>query len=278
MNNLSSSPSKKEPINSSPNLDSPDSTSLIPEADQGKKDLEVSPTTDTENSTIGDKSSSISQTTDASGSKSPRRNLLRWWRNKTNASNQSSDITTLKETVSHSDSSLPTSQSTSAQIINMSGPITEVRLFAPLDTVGTENYLRYGVEGPRHYVMGLIESVVTPEDINIQLEIVALDATVKFDMMNIQLKRLAHEPQHQTVWGSYNADIHAQIIWIWDFFRMLSSIQLQVQVPSKPDVNNKWSTLADTLQNLATDDKLIIRVQNNVGTITQIHRVTSNSV
>ena len=76
MNNLSSSPSKKEPTKLSPDLDSSDSTLLMPQGDQDKDDLDGAPTTHTENSTVSDKSSSISQTTDASSSKSPRRNLL----------------------------------------------------------------------------------------------------------------------------------------------------------------------------------------------------------
>lgn len=212
-----------------------------------------------------------------SETKSSRLNPLTWWRNKSNDddNDQSSVVVSsspsadTKSPIQISSPSLPTAKPT------LSAPTTQIKLFAPLDTVGTENYLRYGLEGPRHYVMGIIESVPTPENITIQLEVIGSDSTAKFNADDIQLKRLAHEPQNQTVWGIHNPSLHTQIIWIWDFFRMLSSIQLSVETPQSPPENEQWAKLASTLQTLVPNDQLIIRVHNNVGSITQIHHVKS---
>jgi hypothetical protein len=56
---------------------------------------------------------------------------------------------------------------------------------------------------------------------------------------------------------------------------MLSSIQLTVETPQSSSENEIWTKLATTLQTLVPNDQLIIRVHNNIGTITQIHQVKS---
>lgn len=274
---MSSSPPDKQSTEVSGNPESSDTIGSDVQPEEVEDNLE----------SVADSKSETSSTTNLEPTSAPtqpqvakstRLNPLTWWRNKTKTdSNQpSTDTPSVYKTLSIQESSSPSlkkSQSTSR--IALPTSTTEIRLFGPLDTVGTENYLRYGLEGPRHYVVGIIDSVPTPDDITIQLEIVAADSTAKFRAEHIQLKRVAHNPQNRTVWGIHYSPLHAHIIWIWDFFRMLSSIQLSVEIPQSLTEDDNWTKLATTLQTLAPDDQLIIRVQNNVGSIIQIHRVKS---
>ena len=94
--------------------------------------------------------------------------------------------------------------------------------FAPLDAVGAENYIRYGVSGPKRYITGSPESIPTPEEITVQLEIA--------DVLTIDdfvLTRIDHIPLQYTVWLGYRKNIH--LIWVWDFYRMISYIRINLK-------------------------------------------------
>ncbi len=143
--------------------------------------------------------------------------------------------------------------------------------FAPLNTIGAENYLRYGIDGPRHYVMGLSEHVVpTPDTITVQVELIRPDDDVLFGGLTVMLKRSEHRPDERTVWQAYDKITHTQWVWAWDFFRMLS--QLRLRVKHSPDkAHGIWAELLTATQKLAVGDHITLHVESKSGQMTQHH-------
>lgn len=113
--------------------------------------------------------------------------------------------------------------------------LTEVVSYAPLDVVGTENYIRYGQTGPLRYVFGTPPDHTIPRMLEVYIEIQTPAQT--FILENLQLQQLHHQTLVRTTWHGDYAPYQVQMRWIWDFYRMLSCLQLKM-VSSLTDYAN----------------------------------------
>jgi hypothetical protein len=154
-------------------------------------------------------------------------------------------------------------------------PRLELNLFADLDTVGAENYIRYGAGGPRRYVTTPVEhAIVTPDHVLISLEITRPDDALLFKAQQISLQRTGHAPQQRTIWSVQLPDYHVQMTWVWDFFRMLSFLRLRVEMlPDGTEGTPEWRALYQALQQLALRDQVVIRVESRSGQVLQCYTV-----
>lgn len=150
-------------------------------------------------------------------------------------------------------------------------PQLELRLFDQLDTVGADNYIRYGASGPRRYVSGRVESaVLTPDHVPVILEFARANKNALLKLEALSLQRTEHIPHQRTVWAATLPDSHMQIVWIWDFFRMLSCLQIRVDVPpAKEKPNGDWQKLHETFKKLNVQDTIILEVDSRSGRISQ---------
>ncbi len=105
--------------------------------------------------------------------------------------------------------------------------ILEIKTFASLDTVGTENYIRYGISDPRRFLNGEARGAI-PDIIDVQLELSDSTGTLLYQHDALHLKRVQHVPSQQTVWSGQFIDQKASLTWVWDFYRILSHVVLQV--------------------------------------------------
>lgn len=134
--------------------------------------------------------------------------------------------------------------------------------FAPLDTVGTENYLRYGASDPGRFVTASSEiAIITPKTVSIRLEFADTAGKLLYTFDDLELTRTHHEPMQTTAWSTDITDHYAHLKWVWDFYRMLSYVDLRITStdPAPP---------ADFLNMFGSCAKLTITVADQ---ITQHH-------
>lgn len=134
-----------------------------------------------------------------------------------------------------------------------------VQFFAPLDTVGTENYIRYGVSGPQRYLKSSNQPTIpTPTTVLVQINFIATDQSVLLKLEPFALQRTEHIPDTCTVWSANHQE--TRWVWIWDFYRMLSILSLE----PAPEL----AALLPQCQMIA------IRVDNQSAQISQSHPCT----
>ncbi|MCB9436814.1 MAG: hypothetical protein H6673_07435 [Anaerolineales bacterium] len=132
----------------------------------------------------------------------------------------------------------------------------KVQFLASLDTVGTENYIRYGVSGPQRYLKSSNQPTIpTPTSIQILISLIAADEKVMLALDAFSLQRSEHIPDNRTIWSGTHQN--SQWVWVWDFYRMLSILTVE----PAPD-------LAALLPQC---HRILIRVDNQSAQITQSH-------
>lgn len=135
----------------------------------------------------------------------------------------------------------------------------KVQFFAPLDTVGTENYIRYGVSGPQRYLKSSNQPTIpTPTSVQVQISLVAADEKVVLALEPFGLQRSEHVPDNRTTWSGTHQG--SQWVWVWDFYRMISSLTVE--------------PAPDLAALLPQSHRILIRVNNQSAQITQSHPCT----
>lgn len=133
---------------------------------------------------------------------------------------------------------------------------SSLQLFAPLDTVGTENYIRYGVSGPQRYLKSSSQPTIpTPTSVQVRISLTGADQAVLVELEPFTLQRVEHIPDTRTVWSATHQN--TRWVWVWDFYRMLSLLTLE--------------PAPDLAAHLQTCQQILIRVNNQSAQITQSH-------
>lgn len=152
----------------------------------------------------------------------------------------------------------------------------EIIAFASLDVVGTENFLRYGPTGPLRYVKGIPEGHNSPQNLHAALELKSAWENANAITHNITFWRTYHEQGEKAVWASNDRGLRAQMMWVWDFYRMLSYFQMRVELSTEKDkATGDWAALLKELQNINEEGALTLRVTTKSGEIFQRHTLKS---
>lgn len=147
----------------------------------------------------------------------------------------------------------------------------ELRTQATLDTIGTENYIRYGTAGPKRHVVGVTEPNPIPKSLTVQISLRFADQIeTQAVLESLILHRIRHIPEQQTTWGVHDPARGLQLLWMWDFYRMVSLVHLRLCVA---DVQS--SSLFMTLKALQPQAHLILDIRQQAGQVHQEHLLTS---
>jgi hypothetical protein len=66
------------------------------------------------------------------------------------------------------------------------------------------------------------------------------------------------------------------MMWVWDFYRMLSYFQMRVELSTEKDkATGDWAALLKELQNINEEGALTLRVTTKSGEIFQRHTLKS---
>ncbi|PJF44536.1 MAG: hypothetical protein CUN55_03450 [Phototrophicales bacterium] len=144
----------------------------------------------------------------------------------------------------------------------------ELQTQAPLDTVGAENYIRYGMDTPKRPIIGVVESSPIPKALTVQISHLSASKHLQQVVLDaLDLHRTQHLPERQTVWGIHHKSLGLKMMWMWDYYRMISYVLMRVCVED-PEA----STLFKTLKEIQPQDQLILDVAKRVH---QVHLLTS---
>ncbi len=142
------------------------------------------------------------------------------------------------------------------------------RVYAPLHVVAAANCLRCG----RGF------QTAQPSDADDKGELLAVSLSLQradgeslltFEDMLLQKMR---EDEREAAWVGHLPAYGLQVAWVWDFYRLLSFVYLQVQVEPSPTAEQ--AALWDALQALVEGDVMRIRAALPTGDLDQVHAVT----
>lgn len=152
----------------------------------------------------------------------------------------------------------------------------EIITFASLDVVGAENFLRYGPTGPLRYVKGIPEGHNSPQNLHATFEIKSAWENTAVLSHQITFWRTYHLSGEKTVWASNDRALHAQMMWVWDFYRMLSYFQMRIEQSGEASpAGGDWAALLQELGEIKEEGALILRVSTKSGEILQRHILTA---
>jgi hypothetical protein len=151
-----------------------------------------------------------------------------------------------------------------------------VQATARLEAVSTGNYACYGRAGvPRYPVPRRAGNGQEPGELCVEMMVRSADGTLRLACLDLTLKQ--HEKSDQrVVWSGYNAAQHVQVIWVWDFYRILSYVALRVAEPPEgvaPDA--AWKDAADAIRTVVPGDQITFDVRSACGDIHQAHPLTA---
>lgn len=147
---------------------------------------------------------------------------------------------------------------------------------ALLDSVATTNVVCYGRFGVPHYPVTPAEAQPDkPATLCTELRIQAPDGSMRLALLDLDLVQTSISDK-QTVWSGYHAERRMQVIWVWDFFRILSHVVLRIGVPREGQTSDAlWQTTLDVARAMAAGDVIAFKVQSQCGNIHQQHTLTS---
>jgi hypothetical protein len=151
-----------------------------------------------------------------------------------------------------------------------------VQASALLESIATGNYACYGRVGVPHYpAVRRPASDQQPGELCVEMLVRAADGTLRLACLDLTLT--PHEKTDQRViWNGYHAVQHLQVIWVWDFFRILSHVALRVAEPPPgitPDA--AWQDALDAIRAVVPGDQISFDVRSACGDIHQSHALTA---
>ncbi len=146
--------------------------------------------------------------------------------------------------------------------------VMALRFRAVLRTVAARNYLSYGTAGGRRYGPHAVEA---PEP-ETSLLGVALDwlhgEDVILSVSDVTLRQDVMDEDH-VVWVGRSPAYGLQVVWAWDFFRLLSHLYLDIRLPAR--LTPTQQVLLNALASLVEGDVLRVRATG----LDQRHSVTA---
>lgn len=153
-----------------------------------------------------------------------------------------------------------------------------VQATALLQSVATANYACYGRAGvPRYPRPATSEPPAGPATLCV--EALLRDPTGEVTLAFLDLDLVLHQQdKHQVVWSGYDATRHVQVVWVWDFYRILSHAVLRGAVPPQGTPDAAWNTAIEALRAVKPDFTIEFQVRSACGDIHQVHRVERPAV
>jgi hypothetical protein len=144
---------------------------------------------------------------------------------------------------------------------------------ALLQAVAATNYACYGSAGvPRYGVQPPPRQPKDASTLCAELMVRSPQGEVRLAWIDLDLEPVQHSDR-QVVWSAYDPARRLQVLWVWDFYRILSHVVLRGGLPPAPDVtpDAPWRATLDALRAAAPGDQIALKVQSACGNIHQLH-------
>ncbi len=154
-----------------------------------------------------------------------------------------------------------------------------VQATALLQSVATANYACYGRGGvPRYPRPALSKPPAGPPTLCVEALLRDPEGEVGLACLDLDLA-LQGQDARQLLWSGYDATHHLQVVWAWDFFRILSHALLRSRVPP-PDgaPEPAWTSAIEALRAVKPGFTVEFHVRSACGDIHQAHHVERPAV
>ena len=149
---------------------------------------------------------------------------------------------------------------------------------APLDAVATTNFACYGQAGvPRYPYVTLQPPRPAEETPTLCAELLLREAQgrPRLALLDLTLRQRQADAK-QYIWETFDAQRRLHIVWVWDFFRILSHAVLRVQLPpAETTPADPWAKTLDAVRAMRPGDILAFNVASACGNIRQNHTLTA---
>ncbi len=153
-----------------------------------------------------------------------------------------------------------------------------VQASAVLESVASSNYACYGRAGVPRYPVSAPESPANGAP-TLCAELLVREAagTVRLAWLDVEFA-LAKQNDWQVVWSAFDPARQLQVLWVWDFYRILSHAALRLRLPRKDqaaELPEAWRGALDALRAMAPGDGIEFHVRSACGDIHQHHAVST---
>ncbi len=151
---------------------------------------------------------------------------------------------------------------------------------APLDAVATTNFACYGQAGVPHYPYIMLQPPApTPSDapptLCAELLLQEAQGHPRLALLDLTLRQRQADAK-QYVWETFDAQRRLHIVWVWDFFRILSHAVLRVQLPpADATPPEPWAKTLAAMRAARGGDILALNVASACGNVRQTHTLTA---
>ncbi len=153
-----------------------------------------------------------------------------------------------------------------------------VQASAPLDAVATTNFACYGQAGvPRYPYVTLQTPRPSDDPPTLCAELLLRDAQgrPRLALLDLTLRQRQADAK-QYIWETFDVQRRLHIVWVWDFFRILSHAVLRVQLPPADTTPPApWQHTLDAVRALRAGDTLAFNVASACGDIRQTHTLSA---
>lgn len=151
---------------------------------------------------------------------------------------------------------------------------------ALLESVASANYACYGRAGVPTYPVERrpVEHDAAPV-LCAEMLVKQPEGAVRLACLDLEFA-LASQDDRQVVWSALDVPRQLQVLWVWDFYRILSHAVLRLRLPRKDqgaDVDEVWQSGLEALRAVAPGDAIEFSVRSACGDIRQVHAVAAGA-
>ena len=147
---------------------------------------------------------------------------------------------------------------------------------APLDAVATTNFACYGQAGVPRYPYVMLQAPHPTEagdPPTLCAELLLRDAQdrPRLALLDLTLRQRQADAK-QYIWETFDAQRRLHIVWVWDFFRILSHAVLRAQLPPTDAApSDPWAKTLEAVRAMRAGDIIEFNVASACGNIRQRH-------
>ena len=154
--------------------------------------------------------------------------------------------------------------------------------YSPLQIAQTANYLRYGRYGVRRFGPGApVEHATHTQTITIMLSLKQATDKILLKIESLTLRNPHPETpfdlEGTNIWVGEQSDAHLQVMWVWDFYRLHSGLQISLELPPEDIQPGTWQEASIALRSLEAGDQVIVEAASRAGNILQIYPVDAGA-
>jgi hypothetical protein len=152
-----------------------------------------------------------------------------------------------------------------------------VKLSSVLASVAVTNFVCYGGQPVPRFGQPVLPAAVPktgPPSMTLAFTVRAADGSARLACPEARLDNLQTDDR-KAIWSGFDAARRMQVIWVWDFFRILSYFALRVALPEddppQDDAHAAWRETIEAVRAMLPGDTVLVDVVSGCGDIHQTH-------